>query len=315
MKKIFSIDSYGAAGRAVLYHDQLFVPLSHSREYVETLCEDSSRMILINGEPIDFPDLSVEDFDFRFIDDYVLHTSRVLYSTYFSRRVNVRAILHKLRSFEFRYEFFNFTPEGYRKKAEKLISSVNDLRTSWFEKSRKSNCVMIVSLLKEALRLQDEELLLVDKYVSSRYLDGLPEGKIFLADAVYPAVFAKCKSYFKETERLYVESGITIPFFPLSFSMLLLEYGREKGTVSNHVRKRLSSSKRFLKKEYVAAARRRILFYDAHVDYCRKFGLGYGPLVSFDLHERPSSLTSFLSRPVRRFLATRKVKRALSRHL
>lgn len=310
LQKTFFIDSYPTKIREVLYHDSLFIPYSLSKNFTDVLGRMIFNLHLEHGKKIEFSKPDVHSSFFRLIDDHVLHITRSLYTPYFTKKINVRSLLHKLRTIEhLNLSFLHLDPK-FKKQIDAYFIKVHDLRNNWFKNSKEDNCKKLILLLTEKISFQDKLISLIDMYIKKEYLIKTPNSNYILS-CDYPTIFKETKKSSLDSFEIFKETGFIIPVFPPSFSFLLPEYSRAKGPVSKFIRLNLFDKSKLLKPEFDTLAKKRIDFFNSHLIFCKKYSLGYGPIVSFNLHESPSSLKSKVLTPIKSIIKLKRIKKVL----
>ncbi len=310
LTRLFTINKENIIKDEVLFHDQLFIPISLARKSQKILFNTfKKKLLLVHGKKIIFEENEEEQKihdDMRLLEDLVIHQVRNSYKL-ITKKINVRLALHKLKSLS-HMEKVIITDE--------LISSVREfnkklilLRKKWFNNKIDYNINELKKLIKEHLELQDKVLKEINDYYTKKYLkEDYEETTIFL-DPENPIIFKKEKSYLKETKKIYEKTGLIIPVLPPALAMILMTYENQKGELSTHIRKHLQATNKEIKIKNKTLINKIITernnFYEEHLKYCRKNKLNHGPLVSFNLHENFTKKQAIKRKLKRRIKITR----------
>lgn len=312
LKNLFSINAHSGSTKEVLFHDHLFIPYSLSLESSSVLGNIILNAELVYGKKIPFNKSSFDSNFFRVMDDVVVHTARAIYRPLFTRQVNVRSLLHKLRSLEHHNFTFLDMDGSFKAKLNLYFAEIIDLRKGWFYNTKESNCAELIRLLKKYVYFQNKLFILLDEFIKVNYLSTNTINPNYLISDSYPLIFKDSDNFDNESLNIFKDSGVLIPVFPSSFAFILVEYSKYSGTVSNFIKKNLNNKTSLLSPKFYDLAQLRISFFNEHLTYCKQNKLAYGPMVSFNLHDIPSSLKSKLSTPIKSCFKRRKVKKAIN---
>ncbi len=332
LKDIFNLKGDGSVKDAVLFHDQLFIPFKLARDAKRFLFKDEEvKLKLIFGKEVLFEGSKLIDNDLRLLEDLVFHNAKDI-SNFLKKEINVRLVIHKLKSIEhFSQDRILMRDEPLKKDLDNYFNELNALKDDWFKRSIASNLDLLIRLVDKNFQLYNKLLRKLDEYFTKNYLNSEKIEELIFKEPSTPIIFKDSDDYIGEIKKIRNITGKIIPVLPKNLSFLPILHSKGDGLISKHLRKHLlplqdkmwgglRSHKRLGPEDCCAdlkdlqeAMRERNHFYEEHLRFCKENSLNYGPLISFDLHEQsPAKPIKLLKRKAKKFLKRVEMDRVLT---
>lgn len=315
---IFKGKNLSENAKYALMHEDMFLTKKLARNYGEVAGNNTESWQLVHGSPIQISKPNQVSLELREIDDFVMHHIRSLCKQIFTKKVCVRRTLHILNYIHFRDLdlFTKYMSKSDVKNLRNIVKQVTDLRKNWFNKPIMKNIKKMDVILNETLQLYEKMVHSLAKYMK-KYSNNIDENKTFyINDSSYPIIFKKSKNYMKEIKRIYDKYGEIVVVLPPELFANLSEYSKYDYGLSKHIRKVVNECPAVIKKEYKKYMRKKIKYYDEHLQFCKKHKLEQGPIVNFDLHTpSPSKIKKKITGQIRKKKSQIKVNTIIKKEI
>lgn len=315
LSKIFSIKFAKGKEKEVLYHDALIIPKNILKKFKKLLGKNKKDWQLLRGQNIKFEKSTKTDYDFRMWEDFVLYDTRHIYTMLLTKEVDIRSAGHKLNSLKHKDHIFLKHEFLLKKRIEKYIERVRILRKMWFENEMKINFEELIYLLNENIKIIEILLPKYSKYLNTKYINKDKLSDNYFGDASFPCIFKKYDNYFAQTKKVYDKHKIIICFYPPEFFSIFSEYKEQKGVIADYLKKITKKSEISLKEEYKSTAKERLNTYTQQLNFCKNNNWEYGPLISFNLHEKAPNIRKKITRGIKKNMMNYKVKKIIKEYV
>jgi len=292
----------------IIFHSPLFMDESLARDFGRVMGNEDYHWAFVSGKKVSLSKGSRKDVDFRRWDDIVFHEIRNIYRLWLSKKISVRKTLNKLYAMRFQWPkwLLQTFPADTRKRLKIFIQDVDKLRNEWFKQNKDKNLKTLIELIDRAVKICDETMPLYAKYLE-RYLTKKP-GKGLFFDIKVPTLFKDAKNYSALMSNYHRKTGRLVFVCPQAFAGVLTAYRTRKSPMAIKIRKRLSYTKCYLKKEYLPIISKRLDYYERSCEFNVRNGVDRDQLIVFDEYDGMGYLKR-IKRLVRRYIFLQRIKR------